>query len=74
MTTIVTDTKQMQAGKWYAVGWKREGGEMQWDQLIRYEGDGCFSNDDGEEIESLFDPVLQTRVAVDAADAYAQQG
>ena len=60
-------------GKWYAVGWKMDDGSTRWDQIIKYEGDGCFSDEDGE-VESLYDPILQMRVAVDAADAYAQQG
>lgn len=60
-------------GKWYVVGWKREDGTMQWDQFIQYHGEGCFTGDDGEEVDSLFDPILQCRVAVDAADAYQQQ-
>ena len=60
-------------GKWYCVGWEANDGSMQWDQFIKYEGDGCFTGDDGEEVESLFDPILQCRVAVDGADAYAVQ-
>lgn len=73
MTTIVTETKDMKVGEWYCVGWKLDDGSMQWDQFVRYEGEGCFSGDDGEEIESLFDPITQARVAPDAADAYALQ-
>ena len=60
-------------GKWYAVGWKMDDGQIRWDQIIKYEGDDCWSDEDGE-VESLYDPILQTRVAVDAADAYARQG
>ena len=67
-----TALPQFIEGKWYAVGWKMDDGSTQWDQIIKYEGDGCFS-DDGGEVESLYDPVLQMRVAVNAADAYAVQ-
>ena len=61
-------------GKWYCVGWEMDDGSIQWDQFIKYEGEGCFSNEEGEEVTSLFCPVLQLRVAVDAADRYALQG
>ena len=60
-------------GKWYVVGWQRDDGSMQWDQFIQYQGEGYFNDDDGNEVESLFDPNLQMRVAVDAADAYQEQ-
>ena len=60
-------------GKWYAVGWKQDDGRMDYQQIIRYEGDGCWSDDDGEEVTSLFDPILQLRIGVDGADDYALQ-
>ena len=60
-------------GKWYCIGWQREDGSMQWDQFLKYEGDGCFTDDDGNEVESLYDPILQCRIGVTGADAYQLQ-
>lgn len=60
-------------GKWYCVGWKDDDDNTVWDVLIRYDGDGSFSGEDGDPIDSLFDPTLQCRVAIDAADVYQLQ-
>ena len=56
---------------WYVVAW---GEKDEWDfgifvQVI----DGEFYDEDGEALESIFDPVLQCRIAPDAADAYIPQ-
>lgn len=72
-TTHKPATPQFLEGKWYAVGWQMDDGSTSWDQIVRYDGEGCWSDENGE-IESLYDPILQTRVAMDAADVYAQQG
>ena len=46
---------------------------MQWDQILFYNGDGLWSDESGNVVESLYDPVLQMHVAMDAADAYQAQ-
>jgi hypothetical protein len=70
--TIITDPKVLTPG-WYALGWERMDGSMQWDQIVEYHGDDYWTDEDGEEKVEAFDPVLQLYVAIDAADAYARQ-
>lgn len=66
-------TMEFIEGKWYCVGWEQDDGSMQWDQFIKYEGDGCFSGDDGEPVDRLYDCSLQCYVGVTGADAYQLQ-
>ena len=72
---MITDHKNLIAGKWYACAFADDDRVLQWGaaSIYRYDGDGCWSNEGGEEIDRLFDPYLQLYVAMDAADAYAQQ-
>jgi len=67
-------TKDLLPGRWYCIGWMRDDGTMQWEDLIRYVGDGQFENEEGEPVEYLWCPDLQARVSVHAADAYQLQG
>jgi hypothetical protein len=73
---IVTDPKELQPGKWYALGFGNESAtDIDWNNamIYRYDGDGCWSNDDGEPVESTLDPFLQMRVGMDSAEAYGLQ-
>lgn len=64
-------------GKWYAIGFERysltDEPAMQWGEILQYLGNGQWADDNGEPVESLFDPELQMSVAMDAADAYQAQ-
>ncbi len=64
-------------GKWYCIGFELysmvDEPRMDWGQIIRYDGDGQWSDDNGEPVESLYDPELRMYVSMDAADAYACQ-
>jgi hypothetical protein len=64
---------QFAQGAWYCVGFEDFTGEMRYGELIRYDGDGCFSDDSGEPIDSLYDPLIQMYVAMDSADEYVRQ-
>ena len=59
---------------WYAIGFENIDGAIEWHQIHQYHGDGFWSDDDGNEVERIWDPVCQAYVAPDAADAYALQG
>lgn len=61
---------------WYVTAWNMgengESGEWSFGIFVQVE-DGEFYDEDGELLESIFDPVLQIHVAADAADAYVPQ-
>lgn len=75
VTPVKTEQAEFIPGKWYAMCFAEvdekifPGGAL----LGKYEGDGCWSGDDGEEIESIWDPVLQCRVSPNGADCYVEQ-
>lgn len=63
------------AGKWYAIGFTGETREIDWGSamIYRYDGDGCWSDDEGEVVHAFWDPFLQMLVSTDAACAYEPQ-
>ena len=71
----MTNTEWNESNKpgWYAIGFENIDGVVEYGQIYQYHGDGFWTNDDGEEVERLWDPVLQNWIAVDGADAYAVQ-
>jgi len=80
MPGVITDPAKLEAGKWYACGFQTfdtdaPGVVIDWGgaAIYRYDGEGCWSDESGEEVTSLFDPFLQARVAMHAADAYMVQ-
>lgn len=76
-TQVDTAGRPLVAGKWYCIGFElfsmADTPRIDYGQIIRYDGDGCWSDDNGEPVESLWDPELQMPVAMNAADAYACQ-
>lgn len=58
---------------WYAIGFRDEADEVQWGPIYRFDGEAWFDDDD-EEVTSLWDPLLQEHVAMNAADGYVRQG
>lgn len=75
MAQIVTEEKDLIPGRWYAIGFKPLDGEIEWGgcMLYRYEGEGEWSDENGP-VDDTWDPVLQYRVHVSDADAFALQG
>jgi hypothetical protein len=59
---------------WYAIGFEHDDGAVRFDVLAQYHGDGYWTDDDGEEKDRLWDPIIQNWVAMDAADRYVKQG
>jgi hypothetical protein len=57
---------------WYVIGFERMDGTPDYGPIYRYDGDGYWADESGEEIERLWDPILQTYVATDAADFYVR--
>jgi hypothetical protein len=39
----------------------------------KYEGEGCWTDDDGEQVDLTLDPVLGFKVPVRDADAFGEQ-
>jgi hypothetical protein len=72
--TIHIDESQLTPGKWYALGLGNAEGLIEWGgaRFARYEGDGCWSDEDGE-IERIWDPLLQAWIEPGAADQFALQ-
>jgi hypothetical protein len=71
---VITDANELAPG-WYCIGFEGESGEIDWvgAPIYHYIGDDQWEDDDGSDVESFFDPLLQLRVATDAADAYLRQ-
>ncbi len=71
-----TNEKELTAGKWYAIGFRHlHTDAIDWNgaMIFKYEGEGCWSDDDGEEVELTLDPDLQCKVPVGDADAFGEQ-
>lgn len=70
----VTDEALLEPGRWYAVGFEDDEGEINWwsAELARYEGDGQWTDEDGRSIDSFYDPHMGLRCR--GADAYLRQG
>lgn len=60
------------ADGFYVTAWHQLDGEWEFGIFVKVEG-GEFYSEDGEPLESIFDPVLQIQVAPGAADAYVPQ-
>lgn len=67
--------EQLKAGCWYALGIEDEESNINWSgaPLLCYDGEGQWSGEDGELVESIWDAFLQMPVSPNAADAYAPQ-
>jgi len=65
------EVKDLEQG-WYVIGFDKLDGTPDYGPIYRYHGEGCWSDESGEEIERLYDPILQTYVATDAADFYVR--
>jgi hypothetical protein len=63
---------------WYCIGWDREDQGQQVDlgpdfgEILYFDGSE-WSTEDERAVEYLLDPLLQCRVAMDAADYYVLQ-
>lgn len=70
----VTDEALLEPGRWYAVGFEDDEGEINWwsAELARYEGDGEWTDEDGCAKEGFYDPYMGVRCS--GADAYLRQG
>jgi hypothetical protein len=66
-----TEVGDLEAG-WYVIGFENLDGTPDYGPIYHYHGEGYWTDEGGEEIESLWDPILQDRVAVDAADFYVK--
>lgn len=73
--SIITDTKNLTAGRWYAIGIKNLSEKIEWGcaPLGKYLGDGCWSDDEGEPLETTWDVTLQVQISINDADAYMLQ-
>jgi hypothetical protein len=60
-------------GVWYCIGFFDANMKMQWGPILKYIGEGQWIDEAEEPVTSLWDPVLQHHVAMDAADAYQPQ-
>jgi hypothetical protein len=72
---IVTKLKDLQPGKWYAIGLEDENGNIDWDgaPLYKYEGEGIWTADDGEPAGMIWDAYLDMPISIRYADAYMLQ-
>ena len=57
---------------WYVTAWHQLDGEWDFGIFVQVI-DGEYYDEDGEPLESIFDPVLQVRCGPGAADAYIPQ-
>jgi hypothetical protein len=70
----LTEEHELTPGKWYALGIRDLDGAIDWGgaRLLRYDGEGCWSDEDGE-VERLWDPFCAAWVAPAAADEFVVQ-
>lgn len=66
-----TEVEDLKPG-WYVIGFENIDGTPAYGPIYRYHSENYWSDESGEEIETLFDPVLQLRVATNAADFYVR--
>jgi hypothetical protein len=73
--TVLFEPGGLVAGRWYALAIRDLDGELDWSgaRLLRYDGDGCWSDEAGEEVERLWDPIVENWIAPEAVDAFAVQ-
>jgi hypothetical protein len=63
---------------WYCIGWDREDKQEQesigpdFHDILEFDGTQWFT-EDGEEKDGVWCPLLQTHVAMNAADYYVKQ-
>lgn len=69
----ITDETLLEPGRWYAIGFENDDGEIEWwsADLARYEGDGQWTDEDGELVEGFYDRHMG--VWCSGADAYLPQ-
>lgn len=66
-----TEVADLEAG-WYVIGFDMLDGTPDYGPIFQYNGEGYWTDESGEEVETIWDPVLQDRVATDAADFYVR--
>jgi hypothetical protein len=71
---IFNAEEQLTPGKWYALGIENLEGRIEWGgaRLARYDGEGCWSDEDGE-VAEIWDAMLQAWIPPGAADQFAEQ-
>lgn len=57
---------------WYAIGQEDVNGVIEYGPIYEFTG-AEWLDEDGELVTSLWDPILECRVAMDAADSYVRQ-
>lgn len=72
---IITDSKELVEGKWYAIGLKDLHGEIDWGgaPIYRYEGNDEWTNDSGSDVEYTLDVWTQVSIHISDADAFMPQ-
>ena len=64
-TNVITDPANLVQGAWYLCGFE-DLPETEWSgmPIYKYKGDGCWSDDDGEPVDRLWDAELQLYVGI----------
>lgn len=72
--TIVKDPAQLIPGRWYAIGVENEFDEIEWGgaEIMLYLGEGQWMDEHGPR-ETVWDPLIQQKIRVSDADAFALQ-
>ena len=75
MANIFTDESELTPGKWYALGIRGNDDDIDWGgaQLLLYQGESCWCDEAGAEVDRIWDSFLQTYVHPGAADQFAEQ-
>ena len=75
MATIITNTNQLTANKWYAIGLEDETGCIDWSKapIYFYAGNGEWRDDAQEDVREVWDTFLQLPVGINGADAFCAQ-
>jgi len=65
------EVQDLEAG-WYVIGFDNLDGTPDYGPIYHYDGEGYWTDEAHEQIERLWDPILQTYIATDGADFYVK--
>lgn len=75
MSIPVLDPAELVPGRWYAIGVANVEDKIEWAgaPLLKYEGAAGWFDEKGEQVEFVWDPLIEDDIAVSSADAFMAQ-
>ena len=67
---LEANVERLTAGRWYALAFEDFDGELHFGEVLRYDGDGCWSDESGQPVHRVHDPIMESLVDVHLVEAY----